>query len=249
MVWIVSEAELRELWQNGKSVLPVFPLGTRFTPAASDFLGDHHLTPLFSEDAKELFFTPSQEKHFNNSREICERQIPHTIYTETDILDLSSQGVTEIVLREGIILTDLAREKAFKVGLQIVQDKHDQPTISIKASHNTYRYFDFTRMSIRKELDLGKTIYTDEDIEKMHHDGQNIILVNDQTIMTDLAKEKAVLFGMQISTGENNSPRINDGDEAKLFAIIKQKVMARIGSSMDENTVDAVIHKVISSLS
>ncbi len=249
MVWIVSEAELREFWQNGKSVLPVFPLGTRFTPAATDFFGDHHLTPLFSEDAKAFILTPSQEKQLHYSHEISERQITPTIYTEADILDLASQGITEIVLREGIILTDLAREKAFKVGIQIVQDKHNQPTVSLMASHNTYRYLDLTRMSVRKETALGKTIYTDEDIEKMHHDGQNIILINDQTILTDLAKEKAALFGMQISTGETYSPRMTDDNASKLFAIIKQKVMARIDSSIDENTVDAVIHKVITNLS
>ncbi len=35
---ILTEAELRALYQNGKRHLPEFPEGTRFTPAALDFL-------------------------------------------------------------------------------------------------------------------------------------------------------------------------------------------------------------------
>lgn len=40
---VITESELRELWRDGKHVLPPFPLGTRFTPAAQDFLKDHHV--------------------------------------------------------------------------------------------------------------------------------------------------------------------------------------------------------------
>jgi ethanolamine utilization cobalamin adenosyltransferase len=40
---VITESELRELWQNGKSALPSFPPGTRFTPAAQDFLKDHQI--------------------------------------------------------------------------------------------------------------------------------------------------------------------------------------------------------------
>jgi ethanolamine utilization cobalamin adenosyltransferase len=39
----ITEAELRELWRDGKNPLPPFPLGTRFSPAAQDFLKAHHL--------------------------------------------------------------------------------------------------------------------------------------------------------------------------------------------------------------
>ncbi|MCC7362309.1 MAG: hypothetical protein IT317_22705 [Anaerolineales bacterium] len=48
---VVTENELRELWRNGRHPLPAFPLGTRFTPAAQDFLKDHNLTVRFAEPA------------------------------------------------------------------------------------------------------------------------------------------------------------------------------------------------------
>lgn len=39
----VTEAELRELWRDGKASLPTFPAGTRFSPSAHDFLKAHNL--------------------------------------------------------------------------------------------------------------------------------------------------------------------------------------------------------------
>jgi hypothetical protein len=44
----VTESELRELWQNGRRPLPAFPPGTRFSPAARDFLKDHGLEVRFA---------------------------------------------------------------------------------------------------------------------------------------------------------------------------------------------------------
>ncbi len=39
----ITEAELRELWQNGRGKLPAFAPGTRFSAAAQDFLTTHKL--------------------------------------------------------------------------------------------------------------------------------------------------------------------------------------------------------------
>jgi len=40
---ILTESDLRQMWQDGRQPLPVFPVGTQFTPAAVDFLKAHHL--------------------------------------------------------------------------------------------------------------------------------------------------------------------------------------------------------------
>jgi len=40
---VITEAELREMWRDGKNELPAFPPGTRFSPAAQDFLKAHNL--------------------------------------------------------------------------------------------------------------------------------------------------------------------------------------------------------------
>lgn len=41
---VITESELRELWQNGRGQLPAFPAGTRFSAAAQDFLKAHRIT-------------------------------------------------------------------------------------------------------------------------------------------------------------------------------------------------------------
>ncbi len=48
---IITESELREMWQNGRGQLPHFPLGTRFSVSAQDFFKSHQIKPLFDEDA------------------------------------------------------------------------------------------------------------------------------------------------------------------------------------------------------
>ena|SRR5579859_5940844 len=46
---VITEIELRELWRDGRNALPAFPPGTRFSPAAQDFLKDHQVVIHFAE--------------------------------------------------------------------------------------------------------------------------------------------------------------------------------------------------------
>ena len=46
---VFTESELREMWQNGRGYLPPFPPGTRFSPAAQDFLATHALEVQFED--------------------------------------------------------------------------------------------------------------------------------------------------------------------------------------------------------
>jgi hypothetical protein len=50
---VITEIELREMWRDGRHLLPAFPPGTRFSPAAQDFIKDHRLEIVFA-DAKPL---------------------------------------------------------------------------------------------------------------------------------------------------------------------------------------------------
>jgi hypothetical protein len=49
-----------------------------------------------------------------------------TFYTDRDIQDLYQRGVTSLVVSDDIVVTDLAREKAMKLGFELVRE-HDQP--------------------------------------------------------------------------------------------------------------------------
>jgi hypothetical protein len=52
--------------------------------------------------------------------------MPKTFYTEQDIEGLHRQGVTSLVVNADVVLTELAREKAERLGVRLVQE-HDTP--------------------------------------------------------------------------------------------------------------------------
>jgi len=51
--------------------------------------------------------------------------MPKIFYTERDIEDLSGRGVTSIDVHDGVVLTDLARERMFKLGMLVNRVKPD----------------------------------------------------------------------------------------------------------------------------
>jgi len=53
--------------------------------------------------------------------------MPKIFYTERDIEDLFHSGVTTLVVNDDVVVTDLAREKAHKLGLELLKE-HDQPS-------------------------------------------------------------------------------------------------------------------------
>ena len=52
--------------------------------------------------------------------------MPKTFYTERDIEDLARRGVISLLEDDDVVLTDYAREKATRLGIEIVH-KYDQP--------------------------------------------------------------------------------------------------------------------------
>ncbi|MFN2144103.1 MAG: hypothetical protein ACK2T7_02065 [Anaerolineales bacterium] len=52
--------------------------------------------------------------------------MPKIFYTERDIEDLFNSGVTSLVVNDDIVVTDLGREKAMKLGFDLVRE-YDQP--------------------------------------------------------------------------------------------------------------------------
>jgi hypothetical protein len=48
-------------------------------------------------------------------------------YTERDIEDLYHSGVTTLVVNDDVVVTDLGREKALKLGVELLRE-YDQPS-------------------------------------------------------------------------------------------------------------------------
>jgi hypothetical protein len=53
--------------------------------------------------------------------------MPKTFYTERDIDDMHIRGVTSIEIHDNIVLTDLARERAFKHGIRLQRSELPAP--------------------------------------------------------------------------------------------------------------------------
>jgi hypothetical protein len=53
--------------------------------------------------------------------------MPKVFYTEIDIENLVKSGVLSLEINDNVALTDLAYEKAHRLGLRLVRDKPDNP--------------------------------------------------------------------------------------------------------------------------
>jgi hypothetical protein len=52
--------------------------------------------------------------------------MPKTFYTERDIEDLARQGVAALEIDDDVVLTDLARDRAMRLGVDLIRE-HDKP--------------------------------------------------------------------------------------------------------------------------
>ncbi len=53
--------------------------------------------------------------------------MPKEFYTERDIEDMVKRGILSLELNDNVVLTDLAYEKANRLGMQLVRDKPENP--------------------------------------------------------------------------------------------------------------------------
>lgn len=53
--------------------------------------------------------------------------MPKVFYTERDIEDLARQGVTSLTVTEDVVVTDLARERARKLGVALLSERDSRP--------------------------------------------------------------------------------------------------------------------------
>jgi len=58
--------------------------------------------------------------------------MPKTFYTERDIDDLLRQGVKSLIVDDDVVLTDLAYEKARKLGLELLRADDQPPAAPVR---------------------------------------------------------------------------------------------------------------------
>jgi hypothetical protein len=120
-----------------------------------------------------------------------------------------------------------------------------------------------------------KTFYTERDIEDMHTTGVSELELDDDVVLTDLARDKAIALGLTLKVVEkrsnqsNSSPRLAvapqmqlpsavagpasplpaaASSEADLVAQVKSAVIARLGTNAHNDLLDQVIPQVLARL-
>ncbi len=58
--------------------------------------------------------------------------MPKIFYTERDIQDLYHSGVTSLVVNDDVVVTDLGREQAMKLGFELVREFDQPPSAPIR---------------------------------------------------------------------------------------------------------------------
>jgi hypothetical protein len=58
--------------------------------------------------------------------------MPKTFYTERDIEDMVRSGVTSLIVDDDVALTDLAYEKARKLGMELLRENDQPPAAPVR---------------------------------------------------------------------------------------------------------------------
>ena len=117
---VITEAELREAWRDGRGSLPAIPPDARLSPAARDFLAG--LGPLaIAQAALATPLSPGLEtKDEGGRRELRSVDGKRLILTAADVDDLVTSPPSTLVVHPSATLTDAARERLGKVGIRVV---------------------------------------------------------------------------------------------------------------------------------
>ena len=113
---------------------------------------------------------------------------------------------------------------------------------------------------------MAKIFYTERDIDDLKARGVDRIEVNDNVVLTDLAVERAMKYGIKINRREQSAPQATLSPSVNTYAAypretprdstsdgelkqkIKSAVLARLNGQVDEKLLDAVITRVLAGM-
>jgi hypothetical protein len=90
---------------------------------------------------------------------------------------------------------------------------------------------------------MPKTFYTERDIVELAAQGVTALEVDDDVVLTELARDEALKRGLRLV--RRSEAHGEDDAQAELIHRVKAAVIARLGEQVDENTLNAVISKVV----
>jgi hypothetical protein len=92
-----------------------------------------------------------------------------------------------------------------------------------------------------------KTFYTERDIQDLADRGVTTLEVNDDVVVTDLARERALALGLRLARASAAHPA--DDPQAELIHRVKAAVLARLDGQVEATLLDAIVTKIVQSIS
>ena len=120
---VITEEELRQAWQNGRGQIPAFPPGTRFTPAALDFLKAREPGVVAAAAPAPVLAAAAA-----GGRKVL--QAPpgqRLVFTTADLADLLGGGVSVLAVHPSVTITHAALERLRSAGIRVVPWSADAP--------------------------------------------------------------------------------------------------------------------------
>lgn len=93
---------------------------------------------------------------------------------------------------------------------------------------------------------MPKTFYTERDIQDLADRGVTTLEINNDVVLTDMAREHALARGIRLVRASASQPA--DDPQAELIHRVKAAVLARLDNQVDATLLDQVVTKVVSSL-
>ena len=90
---------------------------------------------------------------------------------------------------------------------------------------------------------MPKTFFTERDIADLAMRGETSLEINDDVVLTDLARDEALKRGVKLTRAKAAQPE--DAAEADLKHRVKAAVIARLGSEVDAAVLDAAINRAM----
>ena len=97
---------------------------------------------------------------------------------------------------------------------------------------------------------MAKTFYTERDIDDLYSRGVMVIDIDDDVVITDQAREKALKHGMRLARKGNStsSQSAKPMAQDEIVAKVRSAVIARLGKDVDTALLDAVITRVVAQI-
>ena len=105
-----------------------------------------------------------------------------------------------------------------------------------------------------------KIFYTERDIDDMHAHGVSHLEINDNVVITDVARERAEKLGVSLvaagqqppATAPASTPSAKSSapnlSQTELVSLVKARVIARLGTSEYDSLLDQIIPQVMARL-